>query len=96
MKSNTNIETYVLDGKHAIDAIINVRERTVQCKMYTEHFCCKTYFDASEDWEITRRLLGHSAASVTQKYYYTLDTDDLTRYAKKIDQKIDQNKRKAT
>ncbi len=58
--------------------------------------CCKTYFDASEDWEITRRLLGHSAASVTQNYYYYLDSDDLTRYAKKIDQKIDQNKRKAT
>ena len=56
--------------------------------------CCKTYFDASEDWEITRRFLGHSSAAVTQKYYYTLDSDDLTRYAKKIDQKIDQMRRK--
>ena len=43
MRNDINIETYVIDGKHVVDAIINIRERTVQCKMYTEQFSVDFY-----------------------------------------------------
>lgn len=58
--TNINVETYVIDGKHAVDAIINKEEKTIQCKMYTEHFCVDFYsekFLSDEDVDYFKKII---------------------------------------
>lgn len=38
---------------------------------------CKTLYDKVQDWEKTRRIMGHSAESVTKQFYYDLNFDDI-------------------
>ena len=38
MKKNTSWESFVIDGRHLVDAKINTEERTVECTMLTSSF----------------------------------------------------------
>lgn len=45
---------------------------------------CKTLYNLVKDWEKARRIMGHSATSVTQQYYYEMDFDDIEDIAEQM------------
>lgn len=40
--------------------------------------------NTGNDWEKARRIMGHSATSVTQQYYYEMDFDDIEDIAEQM------------
>lgn len=49
---------------------------------------CKTLKDLPTEWEQVRAIMGHETIQVSQRYYYSIDSDDLDDIADKLSKKI--------
>ena len=48
---------------------------------------CKTLKDLPLDWEQVRAIMGHETVQVTQRFYYSMDSDDIDDIAAKLSAK---------
>ena len=45
---------------------------------------CKTLKDLPTEWEQVRAIMGHESVAVTQRYYYSMDEDDIDDIAERL------------